>query len=135
MSEHPQDNPGERARPERVRVTGPDRCRSAAAQPAGTREIDAGTQLGAIYMGSLVRDQLRLALRILAVLVVTVGSLPLVFHVWPELADVRVLGVPLPWLLLGVLVYPWLLVLGWTYVRRAEAQERDFADLVDEVER
>jgi len=135
MSEHPQDNPGERARPERVRVTGPDRRRSAAAQPAGTREIDAGTQLGAIYMGSLVRDQLRLALRILAVLVVTVGSLPLVFHAWPELADVRVLGVPLPWLLLGVLVYPWLLVLGWTYVRRAEAQERDFADLVDEVER
>ena len=45
------------------------------------------------------------------------------------------IGVPLPWLLLGVLVHPWLVVLGWVYVRRAEAQERDFADLVEEVER
>lgn len=129
------ERPAERARVERVRVTGPDRRRSTVAQPPGTREIDAGTQLGAIYMGSLVRDQLLLALRILVVLAVTVGSLPLVFHLWPELAELRVRGVPVPWLLLGVLVYPWLLVLGWTYVRRAEAQERDFADLVDEVER
>jgi hypothetical protein len=43
---------------------------------------------------------------------------------------VRVLGVPVPWLLLGVLFHPWLLGLGWVYVRRAEANERDFADLV-----
>ena len=38
-------------------------------------------------------------------------------------------------LLLGVLVYPWLLALGWIYVRRAEANERDFVSLVEEVER
>ena len=128
------DRSAERARAERVRVTGPDRRRATVAQPPGTREIDAGTQLGAIYMGSLVRDQLRLALRILVVLGVSVAGLPLVFHLWPDLASVRVVGVPLPWLLLGVLVHPWLIVLGWVYVRRAEAQERDFADLVDEVE-
>lgn len=131
MSERPAGEP----RAERVRVTGPDRRRSTVARPPGTREIDAGTQLGAIYMGSLMRDQLLLALRILLVLVVSVASLPLVFHLWPGLAGVRVVGVPLAWLLLGVLVYPWLIVLGWVYVRRAEAHERDFADLVDEVER
>jgi hypothetical protein len=129
------ERPAERARVERVRVTGPDRRRSTVAQTPGTREIDAGTQLGAIYMGSLMRDQLLLALRILVVLAVSVGSLPLIFHLWPELADRQVVGVPVPWLLLGVLVYPWLIVLGWFYVRRAEAQERDFADLVDEGER
>jgi len=131
VSERPAGEP----RAERVRVTGPDRRRSTVARPPGTREIDAGTQLGAIYMGSLMRDQLLLALRILLVLVVSVASLPLVFHLWPGLAGVRVVGVPLAWLLLGVLVYPWLIVLGWVYVRRAEAHERDFADLVDEVER
>ena len=129
------DRPAEPAPVERVRVTGPDRRRSAVTHPTGTREIDAGTQLGAIYMGSLVRDQLLLALRILFVLAVSVASLPLVFHLWPDLAGVRVLGVPLPWLLLGVLVHPWLIVLGWVYVHRAEAQERDFAALVEEVER
>ena len=86
-------------------------------------------------MGSLLREQLRLALRILATLFLTVGSLPLLFHLFPGLGDVRLVGVPLAWLLLGALVYPYLLFLGWRYVRRAEANERDFADLVEEVER
>jgi hypothetical protein len=118
--------------PERVRVTGPPR--RGAARPRA-REIDAGPRVGAIYMGSLLREQLRLALRILALLAVLVGGLPLAFHLAPGLADVRLLGVPLAWLLLGVLVYPLLVLLGWLYVRQAEANERDFADLVEEVER
>ena len=121
--------------PERVRVTGPARRRSTAAAPPGTREIDADTALGAVYMGSLIRDQLRLALRILLVLALSLGGLPLVFHLVPELADATVVGVPLPWVLLGLLVYPWLIVLGWAFVRRAERHEHDFADLVAEVER
>jgi hypothetical protein len=118
--------------PERVRVTGPPRHR-----PGGTRtrEIDAETRVGAIFMGSLLGEQLRLALRILATLFLTVGSLPLLFHLFPGLGDVRLIGVPLAWLLLGVLVYPYLLLLGWRYVRRAEANERDFAVLVEEVDR
>jgi hypothetical protein len=118
--------------PERVRVTGPPRRR-----PAGTRtrEIDAETRVGAIYMGSLLREQLRLALRILGLLFLTVGGLPLLFHLAPALSGVRVGGVPLAWLLLGVLVYPYLLLLGWRYVRQAEDNERDFVDLVEEVER
>ena len=37
------------------------------------------------------------------------------------------------WLLLGVLTYPWLVLLGWIYIRRSEANERDFADLVGSV--
>ena len=41
---------------------------------------------------------------------------------------------PLAWLLLGVVVYPWLVLLGWAYVRRAERNERDFAELVSEAE-
>ncbi len=123
MSQHP---------PERVRVTGPPRRRTGGTR---TREIDAETRVGAIYMGSLLGEQLRLALRILATLFLTVGSLPLLFHLFPRLGDVRLVGVPLAWLLLGALVYPYLLFLGWRYVRRAEANERDFADLVEEVER
>jgi hypothetical protein len=118
--------------PERVRVTGPPRRR-----PAGTRtrEIDAETRVGAIFMGSLLGEQFRLALRILGTLFLTVGILPLLFHLFPGLGDVRLAGVPLAWVLLGVLVYPYLLFLGWRYVVRAEANERDFAALVEEVER
>ena len=46
-------------------------------------------------------------------------------------SDLHVLGLPLGWLLLGVLVYPLLVLLGWVYVRRAERNERHFADLMD----
>jgi hypothetical protein len=118
--------------PERVRVTGPPRRRIPAPR---TTEIDSETRLGGMYLGSLLREQLRLALGILLVLGLTVGSLPVVFHLWPGLAEVHLAGVPLPWWLLGVLVYPTMLGLGWAYVRRAERNERDFAALVSEVER
>ena len=113
--------------PERVRVTGPPRRRTPAAR---TTDIDDETRLGGVYMGSLLREQLRLALGILTVLALTVGLLPLLFHLLPGLAGVRLLGVPVAWLLLGVLVYPALVLLGWVYVRRAERNESDFAELV-----
>jgi len=119
----------------RVRVTGPPRRRATTTHRSGTGEIDAGTELGRVYMESLLREQLRLALRIIGLLAVTVGILPLAFHLVPGLAEVRLGPVPLSWLLLGVLVYPWLLILGWIYIRRSEANERDFASLVEEVER
>ncbi|WP_457206516.1 hypothetical protein [Nocardioides sp. P5_C9_2] len=119
-------------RPERVRVTGPPRRRASGVRPTASREIDADSDLGAIYMSSLLGEQLRLAAGVLVAMFLTVGLLPLVFHVFPDLSGLRLLGVPVPWLLLGVLVYPWLLVLGWVYVRRAEANERDFADLVSD---
>ncbi|MEI5676166.1 MULTISPECIES: hypothetical protein [unclassified Nocardioides] len=118
---------------ERVRVTGPPRRRTAdaTARSSRARDIDTDTRLGEIYLGSLLRAQLGLAARVLGVLAVTVGSWPLVFHVWPGLAAVEVAGVPVAWLVLGVLVYPLLVGLGWWYVRRAERNERAFVDLMD----
>lgn len=121
----------EREPPPRVRVTGPPRRRTPTTR-AG--DIDADTRLGGMYMGSLLREQLRLAARILIALLATVGLLPLLFHLAPRLGTVHVLGLPLAWLLLGVLVYPFLFLLGWLYVRRAERNERDFADLMGEVD-
>ncbi|WP_210439561.1 hypothetical protein [Nocardioides xinjiangensis] len=117
----------------RVRVTGPPRRRAHVVRAARTREIDAETALGEVFMRSLLREQLVLALRVLAALALTVGLLPLLFHLFPGLGDVRVGPVPVAWLLLGVLTYPWLVVLGWAYIRRAEHNERDFADLVGSV--
>ena len=119
--------------PPRVRVTGPPRRRADVVRTPGTREIDAETALGEVFMRSLLREQLALAARVLVALGLTVGLLPLLFHLVPSLGDVRVGPVPLAWLLLGALTYPWLVLLGWFYVRRAEHNERDFADLVGSV--
>ncbi len=119
--------------PARVRVTGPSR-RPPGERPPPTAEIDEDTPVGALLLGSLLREQLRLALTVLVVLVATVGALPLVFHLAPEAASVRLLGIPLSWLLLGVAVYPFLGLLGWLYVRRAEQNEDAFVELIAEVD-
>lgn len=119
--------------PPRVRVTGPPRRRADVVRSTGTREIDAETALGEVFMRSLLREQLLLAGRVLVALALTLGLLPLLFHLFPSLGDVRLGPVPLAWLLLGLLTYPWLVLLGWFYVRRSEANERDFADLVGTV--
>ena len=113
--------------PERVRVTGPPRRRTPVARSS---DLDTGTRLGGVFLGSLLREQLRLAAVVVVVLVLLVGSLPLLFHVAPGLASRQLLGLPVPWLLLAVGVYPVLLGLGWAFVRRAERNERDFADLL-----
>lgn len=115
--------------PARVRVTGPPRrTRQRPADRMG--DVHEQTPLGGIYLSSLLREQLFLALRVLVVVAVSVAGLPLLFTVVPGLARVDVAGVPLAWVLLGGLVYPFLLLLGWRYVVRAEANERDFTDLV-----
>ena len=92
-------------------------------------DLEAESALSEVYLDSLLAAQLRLAGRILLLLGLVVGSLPMVFFVLPHLAEVRVGGVTLSWLVLGLLVYPVLVLLGWRYVVRAERNERDFVDL------
>jgi len=115
----------------RVRVTSPRSAAPRRRRVSAVSEIDAQTDLGAVYMSSLLRSQLRLALSVVSVLVALVAGLPLLFALAPGLVDVELLGLPLPWLLLAVAVYPFLLLLGWLYVRAAERNERDFAEMVE----
>ena len=114
----------------RVRVTS-ERSGAVRRRVAGTSEIDAQTQLGEIYMTSLLRAQLRLAGLVVVTLVVLVGGLPPFFRLLPGLAAKEVLGMPLSWVLLSVAVYPLLFVLGWLYVRAAERNEQHFTDVVE----
>lgn len=116
-------------RPQRVRVTGPPHR-----APAGARsrigDVQDQTPLGGVYLRSLLREQLVLALGVLLLIAITLGGLPLAFHLAPHLADATVLGLPVAWAVLGALVYPGLVLVGWLYVRAAERNERDFAHLV-----
>jgi hypothetical protein len=118
-------------RPRRVRVTSP---RTSAAQrpiiPTGTREIDEQTRLGEVYMHSLIQSQLRLALAVIGGVVVVLGGMPLVFSLFPATRRVDVFGLPLPWLLLGVAVYPVVYVAARIYVRNAERIEAEFTEFV-----
>lgn len=118
--------------PRRVTVTSPRT--SAVRRPPGRsalRALDEQDLVGELLVRSLVRAQLTLALRMLAVLAVLLGGLPLLFALVPVTRDLQVLGLPLPWLALGVLVYPALLIGGGVYLRLAERNERDFTELVE----
>jgi hypothetical protein len=95
-----------------------------------TGEIDEQTEVGELYVTALLRAQLRPALGILTTLVLGLGGLPLLFVLLPHMSDVRVGPVPLPWLLLGIVVYPLLVAAAWWHVRAAERVERDFTDIL-----
>ncbi|HSF26240.1 MAG TPA: hypothetical protein VLC50_01855 [Actinomycetes bacterium] len=123
----------ELGRPRRVRVTSP---RTRQARPptwvAATREIDEQSSIGQVYMRSLIRSQLRLSLAVCVVFGVVLGGLPLLLELVPSLRRVHMLGLPLPWVVLGAVVYPVIIFGGWLYVRAAERTERDFIELVQQ---
>ena len=123
----------EKAEPltERVRITNPLTNASPHLQRSVEQEIDESTAIGEVYMRSLIRSQLRLALVVLFTLMLSIGIMPIIFIMFDSVTLFRVLGIPLPWWILGVVVYPFLLVLGWLYTRQAERAERDFAALVE----
>jgi hypothetical protein len=84
-----------------------------------------------VYVKALVRTQLRLGLATVALVTVPLAALPLLFGLWPSMRSLQLGPVPLWWLLLGALVYPAILGVGWWYVRHADRNERQFADLVE----
>jgi putative solute:sodium symporter small subunit len=116
----------------RVAVRNP---RGRATQPApGERaraELAEQTEVGEVLLRSLTRAQLMLAVRIFAVFGFFLLGLPALFATHPDLADFRVFGLPLPWLVLGGAVYPLLVLLALLYVRQAERNERDFVEFVE----
>lgn len=115
--------------PERVRVVLAGKRRVGA--DAARREIEEQTQVGDVLVGGLIRAQLGLAVRLSLVVAAVFGVVPLVFALAPRLARTRVLGLELPWLLLGVLSYPVIVGIAVVYIRLAEQNEDDFAELVD----
>jgi hypothetical protein len=116
----------------RERVTGPRRDVRRAPRRRVTSEIDAGTALGETYLRALIRSQFRLGLATVAVVVLPLAALPLIFGLWSAGPRLVIGEVPLWWLLLGGLVYPAILAVGWWYTRAAERNERQFTDLVDQ---
>ncbi|MFQ6393907.1 hypothetical protein ACLMAJ_10650 [Nocardia sp. KC 131] len=115
----------------------PNRERVVLAQRRGARrvrtrvEVAEQTEIGEAMIGGLIRAQLGLALRLSLVTVLVLCSLPLLFRIG-AIGSFVIVGIRLPWLLLGVVVYPLLYAVGRLYVRLAEHNEQDFLELADE---
>ena len=113
----------------RVRVVLAER-KSVARPVRPIDDVRDGTGVGEVLRQGLIRSQLKVALSFAATALLALGVLPLAFAYLPEITRASVLGIRLPWLLLGGLVYPFLLGLGWWHAHAAERVEKGFADHV-----
>ncbi|MCZ7426673.1 hypothetical protein O7607_13095 [Micromonospora sp. WMMA1949] len=129
--QHP---PGQPA-PQRTRIVLAEVSRSGSPADRTRSELTQQTPVGETLVQGLMRAQLSLALRLSLLVLVALGGLPWLFAIAPTVGRVTVLGVNLPWLLLGVVSFPFLIVVGWAYVRLAERNEQDFVDLIRRPER
>lgn len=118
--------------PERVRVTAPRTAPASADFYTVSRELDEQTEVGELFIGSLIRSQLRLALVVAGGFLLILLGVPVLLAFLPVIADLTLFTVPAPWILLGAGVYPLVIVCGALYVRSAARNEKRFLDLVDD---
>ena len=117
--------------PPRVRVTSSRRGATPMHARPVSRDLDEQTGLGDVYLDGLMRTQLRLSVAVLALTVVGLAALPVVLTLVPATRTLTVLGLPFPWLVLGIAVYPATWFLARWYTRQAERIEQDFSDVVE----
>jgi hypothetical protein len=94
-------------------------------------ELEEQTSYGEELVRQLIRAQFRKALQFWLGTFVFFLALPALFFFIPQLSDVTLAGVRLPWLVLGLLPFPLLFGVGYWYNVVAERQERDFVAMVE----
>lgn len=118
--------------PARVRVTAPRNAPASTDPNSVSRELDEQTEVGELFIGSLIRSQLRLAMVVAGGFLLILLGVPVLLAFLPVIADLTVFTVPAPWILLGAGVYPLVIICGALYVRSASRNEQRFLDLVDD---
>lgn len=131
----PRTSPPPDPPPARTRIVLAEVSRAGSPADRVRSELSQQTPVGETLVQGLMRAQLSLALRLSLLVLIGLGGLPWLFAIAPTVGRVTVLGVNLPWLLLGVVSFPFLIVVGWAYVRLAERNEQDFVDLIRRPER
>ncbi|SRR5579884_1233459 len=94
------------------------------------QEIAEQTPYGEVLLEDLIRRQLRLGVRVAAVFLVILFGLPLMNLGFPELVQMRVLGLPMSWLALAMLIYPFVWLLAGYFVSTARKYEDEFTELI-----
>lgn len=115
----------------RVRVTAPH-TGGPAAQPAGRGARPGTSDVQGVYVRSLIRSQLRLALVVAAGFVIATGLFVVAIALVPDLDRTFVVGVPVSWLLLGFGLYPLVITVGVLYVRAAARNEARYRALAED---
>lgn len=117
-------------RPKRERVVLAD-PRQSSGRMRGRIELEEQTSWGKLLVRDLVKVQLRTSVWLAVLVLVVLGTLPALFYFLPAVARFTVIGIPIPWLVLGLLPFPFLFAVGLWYNRLAERHERDFVDMIE----
>ncbi|MFI7674816.1 hypothetical protein [Actinophytocola sp. NPDC049390] len=94
-------------------------------------ELEEQTSYGEELVRQLIRAQFKKAMRFWLGTLAFFLALPALFFFLPQLSQVTVAGVRLPWILLGLVPFPLLFGVGYWYNVVAERQERDFVAMVE----
>lgn len=128
MSTPDSEKPSEASRlPARVRVTAP------VGAPLGmARRRAAHDPAAEFYVRSLIRSQLRLSLSVALGFLLLLLCLAVMVTLWPQIQEIRLLTIPLPWLVLGIGVYPIILLGAFLYNRVSTRYEAQYLDVTRE---
>src|SRR5687767_4772738 len=77
------------------------------------------------FLRSLMRRQLRLSISCAATFLVALLGLPLLNYFAPELMATRVAGFTLTCLILGMLFFPFVWIISYSFIKRSIALEDD----------
>ena len=113
----------------RVRVTAP---RSAAMPVLESREAAEESDVGQVFVRSLIRTQLRLAVVVAGGFLLILLAFPLMLGLVPGLAESKIAGIPFGWFLLGAGIYPVIGLSAWLYIRTATRNEARYRDLAED---
>lgn len=111
---------------ERVRIVHPrTEAASRVPVPPPVRARDGDTDVDDVTIRSLIRGQARIAALVTAATAILLGGLATLGAFWPASGRTKLV----PWIVLGVLIYPLLISLGWFAVRQSERNEDAFRDI------
>lgn len=122
MNQHSED-PFAQQRPQRVRVQAP----SDAALTLPTVAVEHSAD--AYYVRQLIRSQLRLAVSVAAGIIVLLVGITVLLSFWPAISEITLAGIPLPWWILGVGIYPLIILAGVLYNLSAVRNERRYRSI------
>jgi fatty acid desaturase len=111
---------------ERVRIVHPrTEAASRVTNPPAVRTTAGDAEVDDVSIRSLIRGQARIAVLVTTATAVLLGGLATLGAFWPASGRTKLV----PWLVLGVLVYPLLIALAWFAVRQSERNEEAFRDV------
>jgi hypothetical protein len=102
---------------------------AAAHSSADARDAAQESDAGQVFIRSLIRSQLRLALVVAGGFLLILLAFPLMLGLVPGLAHSTIAGLPFDWVLLGAGIYPVIGLSAWLYVRTAARNEARYRDL------